>query len=185
MSFRTRLALVAAAAVGIAVVAASVTVFIVVHNELFGRGRPRAVPAGQARSPRPDLRVEDGVSAHPSGRRSACRAISSRPFRSPGRRSSSRAPASGCPRPRRTATAARGGQALYYSTRRFQGKSFRVLTIPATPYAVQIARPLTEVTRTLHRITLFLILIAAGRDRRSRPRSACWSRAPRWRPCAG
>ena len=36
MSFRTRLALVAAAAVGIAVVAASVTVFIVVHNELFG-----------------------------------------------------------------------------------------------------------------------------------------------------
>jgi two-component system sensor histidine kinase MprB len=37
-----------------------------------------------------------------------------------------------------------------------------VLTIPATPYAVQIARPLTEVNRTLHRITLFLILIALG-----------------------
>ena len=36
MSFRARLALVAAAAVGIAVVAASVTVFIVVHNELCG-----------------------------------------------------------------------------------------------------------------------------------------------------
>ena len=36
MSFRTRLALVAAAAVGIAVIVASVVVFVVVHNELFG-----------------------------------------------------------------------------------------------------------------------------------------------------
>ena len=36
MSFRTRLALVAAAAVGIAVVVASIVVYIVVHNELLG-----------------------------------------------------------------------------------------------------------------------------------------------------
>ncbi|MDX6508079.1 MAG: hypothetical protein QOG06_2723, partial [Gaiellaceae bacterium] len=36
MSFRTRLALVAAAAVGLAVVIASVVVFVVVHNELLG-----------------------------------------------------------------------------------------------------------------------------------------------------
>ena len=36
MSFRTRLALVAAAAVGIAVVAASVAIYLVVHNELLG-----------------------------------------------------------------------------------------------------------------------------------------------------
>ena len=58
--------------------------------------------------------------------------------------------------------AARGEQPLYYSNRHFQGIEFRVLTIPATPYAVQIARPLGEVNRTLHRITLFLILIAVG-----------------------
>ena len=37
-----------------------------------------------------------------------------------------------------------------------------MLTIPSAPYAIQLARPLTEVNRTLHRITLFLILIAAG-----------------------
>ena len=37
MSFRTRLALVAAAAVGIAVVVASVVVYLVVHNELLAQ----------------------------------------------------------------------------------------------------------------------------------------------------
>ena len=55
-----------------------------------------------------------------------------------------------------------GGHTLYYSNREFQGTEFRVLTVPASHYAVQIARPLTEVNRTLHRITFFLVVIAAG-----------------------
>jgi two-component system sensor histidine kinase MprB len=160
MSFRTRLALVAAAAVGIAVVAASVTVFIVVHNELFGEvDRALYQRAGEISGP--DLRVEDGylhIPGPPVGVQSdfvQAVPVTGPAFVEPG--AGFRLPATGKDR-----EAARGGQALYYSTRRFQGKSFRVLTIPATPYAVQIARPLTEVTRTLHRITLFLILIAAG-----------------------
>ena len=54
MSFRARLALVAAAAVGLAVVVASVVVFVVVRDQLFGqvdealhaaRGRDRDVAA--------------------------------------------------------------------------------------------------------------------------------------------
>jgi two-component system sensor histidine kinase MprB len=62
----------------------------------------------------------------------------------------------------RAREAARGGGDLYFSNRHYRGVGFRVLTIPGSPFAVQIIRPLTEVNRTLHRITLLLIVIAAG-----------------------
>ena len=163
MSFRTRLALVAAAAVGIAVVAASVTVFVVVHNELFGEVdralHHRAVEIALG----PVAAIDERLPPHPGA--AARRAERLRPggSRAAGRRSSSPAPTfrlpvtekdhrGGARRARRSTTA----------TGSFQGTEFRVLTIPASPYAVQIARPLTEVNRTLHRITLFLILIAVG-----------------------
>ena len=43
------------------------------------------------------------------------------------------------------------------------GTHVRVLTFPYAPgYAIQVARPLTEVDHTLDRIRLFLIIIAAG-----------------------
>jgi len=38
----------------------------------------------------------------------------------------------------------------------------RLLTVPGPGFALQIARPLDEVDHTMHRITLFLLLIAAG-----------------------
>jgi two-component system sensor histidine kinase MprB len=160
MSFRTRLALVAAAAVGIAVVAASVTVFIVVHNELFGevdRGlHDRAVEVARSQP-----EIENGylhIPGPPAGVQSdfvQAVPVSGAPFVEPDAGFK-------LPVTEKDHEAARGEQPIYYSNRRFQGTEFRVLTIPATPYAVQIARPLTEVNRTLHRITLFLILIAAG-----------------------
>jgi two-component system sensor histidine kinase MprB len=160
MSFRTRLALVAAAAVGIAVVAASVTVFVVVHNELYGEvDRALFQRAGEISGP--DLRVDEGY-LHIPGPSLGVQSdfvqavpVTGPAFVEPG--ASFRLPAT-----EKDRQAARGGQPLYYSTRHFQGTALRVLTIPATPYAVQIARPLTEVNRTLHRITLFLILIALG-----------------------
>ena len=161
MSFRTRLALVAAAAVGIAVVAASVVVFVVVHNELFGEvdralhnraveiasGPQPEIDNGQLHIPGPHVGVQsDFVQAVP---------LSGGPYVEPDA-------AYKLPVTEKDHEAARGEQPLYYSNRHFRGIEFRVLTIPATPYAVQIARPLGEVNRTLHRITIFLILIAVG-----------------------
>ncbi len=161
MSFRTRLALVAAAAVGIAVVVASVVVFVVVRNELFGEvdralhnraveianGPQPEIENGFLHIPGPHVGVQsDFVQAVP---------LSGGPYVEPDA-------AYKLPVTEKDHEAARGEQPLYYSNRHFQGTEFRVLTIPATPYAVQIARPLGEVNRTLHRITLFLILIAVG-----------------------
>ena len=161
MSFRTRIALVAAAAVGIAVIVASIVVFVVVHNELFGEvdralharaveiasGPQPEIDNGQLHIPGPHVGVQsDFVQAVP---------LSGGPYVEPDA-------AYKLPVTEKDHEAARGEQPLYYSNRHFQGIEFRVLTIPATPYAVQIARPLGEVNRTLHRITLFLILIAVG-----------------------
>jgi two-component system sensor histidine kinase MprB len=161
MSFRTRLALVAAGAVGIAVVVASVVVFVVVHNELFGevdralhdraveiaRGPQPEIESGYLHIPGPHVGVQsDFVQAVP---------LSGPAYVEPDA-------AYKLPVTEKDHEAARGEQPIYYSNRHFQGIEFRVLTIPATPYAVQIARPLGEVNRTLHRITIFLILIAVG-----------------------
>jgi two-component system sensor histidine kinase MprB len=161
MSFRTRLALVAAAAVGIAVVAASVTVFIVVHNELFGEVDRSLHQRAEEIASGPLPHIEDGyldIPGAPPGQQSDfVQAVPEQgsPFVQQG--TTFRLPVT-----EKDRQAARGGQALYYSNRDFEGTEFRVLTIPASRYAVQIARPLTEVNRTLHRITLFLIVIAAG-----------------------
>jgi two-component system, OmpR family, sensor histidine kinase MprB len=58
---------------------------------------------------------------------------------------------------------ARGEAGGFFSDARVAGVHVRVLTFPADRgFAVQIARPLTEVDHSLSRIRLFLILIAAG-----------------------
>jgi two-component system, OmpR family, sensor histidine kinase MprB len=161
MSFRTRLALVAAAAVGIAVVAASVVVFLVVHNELYGEvdqalktraaeiltGPPPQIEGGYLDIPGPQVGVlSDFVQAVPA---------LGPPFVQRGFDYS-------LPVNDRDHESAQGRSGLYFSVKRFRGKDYRVLTLSGRPYAIQIARPLTEVNRTLHRITLFLILIAVA-----------------------
>jgi two-component system sensor histidine kinase MprB len=161
MSFRTRLALVAAAAVGIAVLAASVTVFVVVHNELYGQVdrslHDRAVEIASGPSPH----IENGYLDIPGPQAGVqsdfVQAVpeSGPPFVQPG--STFHLPVT-----EKDHRMARGGHSLYYSNRKFDDTEFRVLTVPASRYAVQIARPLTEVNRTLHRITFFLIVIAVG-----------------------
>jgi two-component system sensor histidine kinase MprB len=161
MSFRTRLALVAAAAVGIAVVAASVTVFIVVHNELYGEVDRALHQRAEEIASGPVPHIENGyldIPGAPPGQQSDfVQAVPEEgtPFVQPG--TTFRLPVT-----EKDHDAAREGRGLYYSNREFEGTEFRVLTVPASRYAVQIARPLTEVNRTLHRITLFLIVIAAG-----------------------
>jgi two-component system, OmpR family, sensor histidine kinase MprB len=161
MSFRTRLALVAAAAVGIAVVVASIVVFVVVHNELLSevdrtlQSRAHEIATG------PPPRIEDGyleIPGAPPGVQSdfvQAVPVNGPPFLQ--RDANYALPVDG-----RDRGTARGGHGDYFSEKRYRGVEYRVFTISATGYAVQIARPLTEVNRTLHRITLFLIIIAAG-----------------------
>ncbi len=161
MSFRTRLALVAAAAVGLAVVVASVVVFVVVHNELLGEVDRALATRGNEIIKGPQPIIEGGfldIHGPPAGvQRDFVQAV----------------PVSGPPYPQPDAgfvlpashedrEAAHGGHGVYFSEKRYKDTQYRVLTISASPWALQIARPLTEVNRTLHRITLFLILIAAG-----------------------
>src|SRR4051812_4249709 len=163
MSFRARLALVATAAVGLAVVAASAVVYVVVRDQLLGQvDRTLLSSARQLTTGPPPHVDENGYIEVPGprfgGERYYLQAV----------------PASGPPLitadlPRfqlpvseRDRRAALGRGREYFSEKRARGVEFRVFTLPSSPYAIQLARPLTEVNRTLHRITLFLILIAAG-----------------------
>ena len=161
MSFRTRLALVAAAAVGIAVVAASVAIYLVVHQQLQGQ-----VDRGLLN--RAEGLLQLGIRPNPEGKL----AIPPAPFgveqdfaqvvplKGPViiQEGFSR----GLPVNAQDRKAAEGGEGTHFSVKRVGGVDWRVVTISGTGYALQVARPLTEVNRTLHRITIFLIIIAAG-----------------------
>ena len=164
MSFRTRLALVAAGAVALAVVVASAVVFVVMRNQLRGqlddtlRSRSEAIN----HSPFAPRRVEG-----PNGRMyldlgpgvprdTWVQAVSSggatlRTFGAPT-----------LPVDRRVRAAAQGTSGKYFGDVHVDGRDYRVLTIPSGGGALQIARDLTEVDRSLHRVGILLILIALG-----------------------
>jgi two-component system sensor histidine kinase MprB len=167
MSLRTRLALVAAAAVGVAVLAASVVVYLVVHQQLRGEvdqslearateivNAPYPITVdgnGTLRLPEPGIGVESTfVQAVFPGRRVATEPDS--PALLPSKRDDQAAQA--------------GHGRAYFEDKTLQGTKYRVLTLPgsnaAGSFAIQVYRPLTAVDHTLHRITFFLILIAAG-----------------------
>jgi two-component system sensor histidine kinase MprB len=161
MSFRTRLALVAAAAVGIAVVAASIVVYIVVHDQLLGQVdrelTARAYELANGPTPHPEGGYLDVPGPQVGVQSDTVQGVlaSGAPLVQPGARFA-------LPADKRAREAARGGGDVYFSDRHYRGVEFRVLTIPGSPFAIQIIRPLTEVNRTLDRITFFLIVIAAG-----------------------
>jgi len=161
MSFRTRLALVAAAAVGIAVVAASVVVYVVVRDQLLGQVdralERRAVDLTTGREPHPE-----GGFLNVPGARLGVESDSVQAVLPTGEAMVEPGAAFALPADRRAREAAHGGGDIYFSNRHYRGVEFRVLTIPGSPFAIQIIRPLNEVNRTLHRITIFLIIIAAG-----------------------
>ncbi len=163
MSFRARLALVAAAAVGLAVVAASAVVFVVVRGQLLGEvDRALTNRAQELATSPPGLHTdENGDLDVPPPRFGTPDFIQAVPARGPVllTRYENRA----LPVTDDARRAARGGGGRsYFSEAHVSSIDLRVLTVPGSPYALQIARPLTEVNNTLHRITLFLILIAAG-----------------------
>ena len=164
MSFRARLALVAAGAVALAVVAASVVVFVVVHGQLLGQVdtalRARAQDLVQ---PGPgQAHIDDGYLDVPGpGFGTVTDYTQAVPVR--GRplltRAESQVPLPVSDRARRAAT---GEGKPFFSHVHVSGVDWRVYTVPFPGLALQVARPLTEVNRTLHRITVYLIVIAAG-----------------------
>jgi two-component system sensor histidine kinase MprB len=167
MSFRARLALVAAVAVGLAVLAASALVYVLVSDELRGQADrtlhdraaeiasfpdfPELIPGPFGRS---YLRVPPGTSGLDYVQ---VVAQNGRVFKTFDERGS-------LPVGTRVLAAARGSvHHLFYGDGQIGGRDFRVLTLP-TPngYAVQVGRDVTEMNNTLHRIGIFLLLIAAG-----------------------
>jgi two-component system, OmpR family, sensor histidine kinase MprB len=163
MSFRTRLALVAAAAVALAVVAASAVVYVVVRDQLRsqldstlrndavairGGAHPDHTPNGQ-------LFLDLGPSfVGTPGYVQAVLADGSvlRTYRETG----------SLPVDSRSRAAAQGEGRPYFKDATIAGKRSRVFTIPGPGFALQVARNLGEIEHTLHRVGLLLVLIALG-----------------------
>jgi two-component system, OmpR family, sensor histidine kinase MprB len=166
MSFRARIALGAAVAVGLAVVVASALVYVLVRNELRAQAdttlRERAsqiahFPAFPELVEAPDGNVYLRAPQSSSG-------LDYVQLVSRGGRVIKTFGESGSLRVDRRVLEAARGQLVdsYFSDGRIDARDYRVLTLPAPGYAVQVARDVSEMNSTLHKIGIFLILIAAG-----------------------
>jgi two-component system sensor histidine kinase MprB len=169
VSFRTRLTIVAAAAVALAVLAASLVVFLVVRNQLRGQVdsalKTRATDIVDNQGPGPGLRIEGGYlqgvppPSFGGGDFVQLVDIKGHTTRTPFESGS-------LPANEAALAVAKGGRARL-SDATIGGREYRVYTTrvrdeQGNTYALQVARSLGEVNQTLKRITIFLILIAAG-----------------------
>jgi two-component system, OmpR family, sensor histidine kinase MprB len=163
MSFRARLALVAAAAVALAVLLASAVVYIVVRDELRGtvddalRGRAAEI----SRFPLRAIQEGDRPVLEGPGLGGAPGYI--QVVRSDG--TTIRPPEERVELPvsDHVLSVANGKGGPFFSDTHVSDVHLRVFTIPGSSgFAVQIARPLTEVDHSLDRIRFYLILIAVG-----------------------
>jgi two-component system sensor histidine kinase MprB len=160
VSFRARLALVAAAAVALAVVAASFVVYFVVREQLRG-------PVDDSlRATANQLAHVDPQEFHhfvaPTGELGGAPGypqvvgVNGKPILPRGQTIA-------LPVSSRVVDIARHGGKTFLSDAHVNGTHVRMLTFPYVQgYAVQIARPLTEVDHSLGRIENLLILIAGG-----------------------
>ena len=160
MSFRTRLALVAAVAVALAVVIASVVVFVVVRNQL--RGQVDATLRARATQIRngPPLRVEDGYLEIPGGPLGS--ATFEQAVTANGHVYPTRGEHGSLPVTHDTIEATHEPGEEHLSDTHIAAGDIRVLTISGNGIAIQIGRNLSELDHTLHRITVYLLLIALG-----------------------
>jgi two-component system, OmpR family, sensor histidine kinase MprB len=161
MSFRARLALVAAAAVALAVVLASVATYVVVRNELRDTvdeslqtrvDEIRQLPPPAVQRALFDLREDfGGATAYPQV------------VTPDGDVELPRGATIQLPVDDRVLAVATGERDSYLTDAEVAGTHVRILTFHYPPeFAVQAARPLTEVDKTLSRVRNLLIAIAAG-----------------------
>jgi two-component system, OmpR family, sensor histidine kinase MprB len=165
MSFRARLTLVSAAAVALAVLLAAPVVYFVVRDGLrdqvdeglIERAEPiERFPIEAIRSRRGTAFLAPGPEL--GGARGYVQVV-----RSNGMTLNPPGETVELPVDEDVLSVARGEADRFLADKDVAGVHVRVLTIPLAPgFAVQVARPLTEVDDTLARIRTLLILIAAG-----------------------
>jgi two-component system sensor histidine kinase MprB len=160
VSFRARLTIAAAAAVAIAVVIASVVVYFVVRNEL-------RAPVDDALAERADelTHIPPGdlslVFATPRGKLGGAIGYpqvvtdTGRRFRPPGETAS-------LPVGPEVLEVARGERDLYLDDATVDGIHVRYIAVPYFEFALQLARPLTEVDDSLEQIRTLLVVISLG-----------------------
>ncbi len=177
MSFRVRLTLVAAAAVALAVVAASAVVYIVVRNELRSqvdndlRSRAAGIAGDNGPGPGGGLHIDTDpttgqqyvdVSQAVLGPSSYIQLVGSN-----GKTYRTRTETGSLPVNKHALAVAQGRGGSFLSDASVSGTDVRVLTVPVQAftgqrYALQVVEDLSGIDHTLHRITLILLLIAAG-----------------------
>jgi two-component system sensor histidine kinase MprB len=161
MSFRARLALVAAAAVALAVIVSSFVVYFVVKDQLRGTVDEslRTTAAQLQRTPVHDFKhfvIPEAEFGGAPGYPQAVSADGEILFLPPGETVP-------LPVTEEVKEIAREGTGTYMADARVGGTQIRLLAFPYVPgVAVEIARPLTEVNHSLGRIKNLLILIAGG-----------------------
>jgi two-component system sensor histidine kinase MprB len=165
MSFRARLTLVSAAAVALAVLLAAPVVYFVVRDGLRDQVDEGLVQRAEPieRFPIAGIRARQGpafLEPQPElgGARGYVQVV-----RSDGTTLNPPDETVELPVDEEVLSVARGESDRFLADKQVGGVHVRVLTFPLAPgYAVQVARPLTEVDETLVRIRTLLILIAAG-----------------------
>jgi two-component system sensor histidine kinase MprB len=183
MTLRRRFALVAAAAVAIAIVLASGIVYVVVRGELRGRLDDELRAGGAVRAPFM-LRLDGNRPVGPAGaagpggvpipgfaeRRLApprdalglqtayVAVVGSDGQVALPAKGAARLPVTGA-----TRAVAAGTRDAFFTDAQVAGTDVRVYTRPGPEgFALQVARPLTEVNRTLDRLAVVLVLVSAG-----------------------
>jgi two-component system sensor histidine kinase MprB len=170
MSFRARLTLVAAAAVALAVVAASVAVYFVVRNTLYSQVDERLRNRAEQITGGPGLRLEQRPGGNtyveiPRGILGSDGYIQI--VRADGTKFLTPEETEPLPVPQRALETAKTGEGTFFGDSTIGSSDFRVYTTPVqdfngTSYALQIALSLDSVSNTLDTVTIFLIMIALG-----------------------
>jgi two-component system sensor histidine kinase MprB len=170
MSFRARLALVAAAAVALAILTASFVIYFVVRGQLLATiddslqttaAQLRTTPVhdfAHFGTPAGEL---GGATVLPQGVDAEGKVYLPPDYPSPGFDSTPRASVK-LPVSDEVIAVARGERGRFFSDAHVRGTHFRVLTMPVHGGALRVARSLTEVDGSLGHIKNLLILIAGG-----------------------
>lgn len=161
MTFRARLALVSAAAVALTVVLASVLVFFLIRDQLRGEVDQSLRQTADELAQQPPDRVGKalfrlhgelgGAVGYPQVVQ-----VTGSPLLPPGA-------AVALPVNRDVRKVAAGSHESFLSDATVEGTHVRMITFPYAPgFAIQVARPLTEVDNAIHRTRTILLLISVG-----------------------
>ncbi|MEP6909388.1 MAG: ATP-binding protein [Actinomycetota bacterium] len=172
MSFRLRLTLVAAAAVALAVLTASGVVWFVVKDTLYNQVDNRLQTQAQEVTAGPGgIHFEQAPDGHryidTGGRGILGSGGYIQVVNSGGDAFRTFEETQPLPVGKRALKTAQTGKGTFFSDSKIGGTDVRVFTAPARDltgqtFAIQVAQSLTDVHHTLRRVTIFLILIAAG-----------------------